>query len=339
MHKNYADEFRKFVNSDEKVETKKSVLLVDGLNLFIRAFSAVPTLNDNGEHTGAIIGFFNTLRKIVKDYKIHKVIIAFDGKGGNTRRRKLYKDYKGKRVNVGSFNRFEVVDGLVDEGESFRRQLAILFEIFEFLPLHLVSMDNIEADDVIAYIANEVIDADSPVIIASSDKDFLSLIKPNRSVYSLHKKMLITSDNVFEEIGYLPANYLIVRCFTGNDVSDNIGGVNRLGEKTMLKYFDMKSLEKLWTVDDIINEAHSNVNKGTKVKIFHNIVEQKHIVYRNYDLMQLYEPPVSGILSSHIRKILDQPVNSFDKIGFHRFMNEKGIAYNVEDLTIWSTIR
>ena len=33
------------------------VLILDGLNQFIRCFGAVPALNDDGEHCGGVTGF------------------------------------------------------------------------------------------------------------------------------------------------------------------------------------------------------------------------------------------------------------------------------------------
>ncbi len=338
MSSNYGEQFKNFIIANEGSSKKKVTLLVDGLNLFIRSFSAVPTLNDNGEHTGAITGFYKTLLRIIRECNVNRVIVAFDGKGGNTRRRKLFSDYKGKRVNVGSFNRFEAVDGLVDEGESFRRQLGIIFESFEYLPLHFISIDNVEADDVLAYIANEIVPKDELAIIASSDKDYLQLVGDNINVYSLHKKMLITPDNIFNEIGYLPKNYLTLRCFVGNDVSDNISGIDRLGEKTMTKLFDIKSTERDFTIDDIINEAHMKVQAGAKDKVLRTILERRDIVYRNYDLMQLYEPPISGILSAQVRRILDTPCNTFDKMKFHALMLAHGVVYRVEDLGLWNKV-
>ena len=38
-------------------EPDDKVLIIDGLNTFIRCFSAIPTLNDDGAHVGGIVGF------------------------------------------------------------------------------------------------------------------------------------------------------------------------------------------------------------------------------------------------------------------------------------------
>lgn len=337
MSKNYTQEFKDFLESKSSLNHSRTTLIVDGLNLFIRSFSVVPTLNDNGEHIGAIIGFFNVLRKLSREVNLNHIVIAFDGKGGNQRRRKLYKEYKEKRLSVGVFNRFEPETFGVDEGESFKRQLSLLLSILDFLPIHVLSMDSIEADDVIAYISNEIVPKDETAIIASSDKDYYQLIKPNISVYSLHKKILVTDKNVFDVLGFSPENYLTLRCFTG-DSSDNIKGVSRVGEKTLLKHFNIKDANRIYKVDDIINEAQTKINEGSKVKLYHSIIEEVPIIYRNYELMQLEEPPISGLLSSHIRQILGSPPSSFNRLKFHELMITNGIDYKAEDVDLWSKL-
>lgn len=333
MHKDYLSEFNKFTTTGQTASS--SVLLVDGLNLFLRAFSVVPTLNDNGEHIGGIIGFYNTLRKLIKDYNINRVIIAFDGKGGSQRRRKLYKEYKEKRVSIGAYNRFEDVKGLIDENTSLTRQLSILLTSLEFLPLHVLIFGQVEADDVLAYVAKHYFDGSVNKIIATSDKDYLQLIDESISIYSLHKKYLINSSNVYDTVGYTPLNYLTLRCFTG-DISDNINGVNKVGEKLMRKFFNIDSKEENITIENVILESRNKVGSNTKTKAYHSIVEEEDIVHRNYKLMQLQDPPLSGNTTSHIRAILDKAPLPFNRYKFYEYLGSKGVSMAVDDYTIWT---
>jgi len=39
----------------------ENVLIIDGLNTFIRVFSVIPTTNDNGTHIGGIVGFLKSI--------------------------------------------------------------------------------------------------------------------------------------------------------------------------------------------------------------------------------------------------------------------------------------
>ena len=58
-----------------------------------------PSTNEDGEHIGGITGFLYSIGKCVRDFKPSRCIIVFDGVGGSKRRKKIYKDYKGNRVN------------------------------------------------------------------------------------------------------------------------------------------------------------------------------------------------------------------------------------------------
>ena len=78
------------------------VLIVDGLNTFIRAFAVNPAVNDDGMHIGGVVGFLRSVRYTCDILKPSRCIIVFDGKGGSQRRRRInsrdscgdsYKDF------------------------------------------------------------------------------------------------------------------------------------------------------------------------------------------------------------------------------------------------------
>ena len=66
------------------------VLIVDGLNTFIRSFAVNPSINDDGLHIGGMMGFLKSVRYTCDILKPSRCIIVFDGKDGSKRRRKLY---------------------------------------------------------------------------------------------------------------------------------------------------------------------------------------------------------------------------------------------------------
>ena len=45
------------------------VLLVDGLNTFIRAFSVNPSLNEDGSHVAGLVGFLKSIRFAINKFK------------------------------------------------------------------------------------------------------------------------------------------------------------------------------------------------------------------------------------------------------------------------------
>ena len=88
------DEIKKHGGKTNTSNPNEKVLIIDGLNTFIRVFSVIPTTNDDGIHIGGIVGFLKSVGYAVKMLAPTRTIICFDGKGGSNRRRKLYPEYK-----------------------------------------------------------------------------------------------------------------------------------------------------------------------------------------------------------------------------------------------------
>ena len=93
MKARYLDIFREIEEDHKqgKGSSKNSHLLViDGLNTFIRVFSAVPALNDDGMHIGGVTGFLRSIAAVIRKHKPTRCVIVFDGKGGSVRRKRMY---------------------------------------------------------------------------------------------------------------------------------------------------------------------------------------------------------------------------------------------------------
>jgi 5'-3' exonuclease len=99
-------------------------------------------------------------------------------------------------------------------------------EIKEYFPYRLIQVKSAEADDVIAtickysqqnYISSDLLETPKPILIVSSDKDFLQLQKyPNIKQYSPKMKKLIFCDN--------PEQYLYEHIVSG-DSGDGVPNV------------------------------------------------------------------------------------------------------------------
>ncbi len=63
------------------------VLIIDALNTFMRSYSAIPSLDDDGHHIGGMSGFMKSLGFAIRSFKPTRVVLVFDGKGGSQRRR------------------------------------------------------------------------------------------------------------------------------------------------------------------------------------------------------------------------------------------------------------
>ena len=55
------NEIKEQGGSDNGDNPNENVLIIDGLNTFIRVFSVIPTTNDDGTHIGGIVGFLKSI--------------------------------------------------------------------------------------------------------------------------------------------------------------------------------------------------------------------------------------------------------------------------------------
>ena len=267
------------------------LLVIDGLNTFIRVFSAVPALNDDGQHIGGVTGFLRSVAANIRLIKPTRCVIIFDGKGGSVRRKKLFPEYKANRANKTAFNRYKEFACLEDEQDSMKRQIGRLVQYLNCLPITTLAIDNVEADDIMAYIANEIYTKDkNRVTICSTDRDFLQLVNNRISVWSPIKKKMYTPELMQEEFGFSSKNYLLYKSFIG-DKSDNIPGLKGVGPKSLLKYFPMMTDDRELSIKELVDHANS-IEKPYKV---HKLVsENKELLELNYRLMQLKEVDISG---------------------------------------------
>ena len=136
------EEIKKHGGDSYSNNPNEKVLIIDGLNTFIRVFSVIPTTNDDGIHVGGIVGFLKSVGYAIKMLSPTRTIIVFDGKGGSNRRSKLYPEYKAKRTTKIRLNRVNDFENIEDERHSMMMQLSRCAEYLEKLPVNIVSVDN-----------------------------------------------------------------------------------------------------------------------------------------------------------------------------------------------------
>jgi 5'-3' exonuclease len=326
--------------SDEHTKVKEQslnskVLLVDGLNTFIRAWTVNPTMDDNGDHIGGITGFLKSIGYAIREYKATRCIIVFDGKGGSDSRKKIFSGYKADRgSNRFRVNRqYEDMMSKEDESVSMKRQMIGLIELLEYLPVDIMLFDSIEADDVIGYIASQLVTEDDGAIVMSSDKDFLQLVKSNVEVYSPSKKKLYTEQKVVEEFGIHPNNFMVYRCLDG-DTSDNINGISGCGLKTIIKRFP-EVVESQRVEFDKLYELCEERGAGKGPKIYKDIIDGKPIVERNFRLMQLENPEISSNTRMKINAKYQENVSKLDKLSFIKKAMSMKVIDALGDVNSW----
>ncbi len=307
------------------------VLIVDGLNTFIRAFAVNPSINDDGLHIGGMMGFLRSIRYTCDVLKPSRCIIVFDGKGGSNRRRKIYPEYKENRKVKKRLNR-NVDWGTApqDEQQSMKQQMGRLINYLEQLPLTLVSIDGIEADDGMAYISQQLL-PESDIILMSTDKDFLQLVDDRVKVWSPTKKKLYTKKVIQEEYGIPSRNILTYRILDG-DKSDNISGVQGAGLKSLIKYIPPIIEDKDFTAMDLLNFVN---NSDSKIKLLENIKKSSNIIKRNYLLMQLQKVDIPKHTMRKIQNTINGKVPQLIKYKFQTMFLKDKLQSAIPNLDTW----
>ena len=154
----------------------------------------------------------NSIRMYNKRYRKEygQMVICADGM--NTWRRQYFPEYKGMR-------RKGKEESTMDWNEIFRIVNLIREEIQENLPYKVLHMEGCEADDIIGALAirTQEFGQGEPVMIVSSDKDFIQLQKYNNvKQWSPIQKKAVADKN--------PRNYLFNHIMRG-DAGDGIPNV------------------------------------------------------------------------------------------------------------------
>ena len=315
--------------SNEAIHSDDRVLIVDGLNTYIRVFSAVPALNDDGDHVGGVVGFLRSIAALVRQFKPTRCVLVFDGKGGSARRKKVFSNYKANRAVKTKFNRHEEFANIEDEQASMKAQFSRMVEYLQTLPVTLISIDHVEADDVIAYLAQETFAKSERVIISSTDRDFLQLISDRVQVWSPVKKKLYDKRSLQEEYLVHPNNYLTYRTVIG-DKSDNIPGVNGVALKTLVKLFPELTEEAQVDVDMLVDKATQ-----IKGKAAITLSEAKTQLDMNWDLMQLKDVDIPANTKLLVHDIAHRPINKMNQLEFKKMFMQDKLYTVIKDVDFW----
>ena len=330
MNKKYADMLASLSKKDLPKNANDRILIIDGLNTFIRSFVVVPTVNEHGTHVGGITGFLMSIGYAIRNIKPTRVIICFDGKGGSQRRRKLFPDYKATRRVKHRMTRINEFNSVDDERVAMAQQLQRLSQYLEQLPITVMSIENIEADDAMAYISQQIYPK-SQCILMSTDKDFLQLVDDRVQVWSPTKKKFYGRETISEEFSIESKNFLMYRVITG-DSSDNIPGIRGAGTKTLMKRLPLLFEQDKVSLDNIFEYIEKN-NDGTKLA--KDILDSKDILELNFKLMQLEDVDISGRSKESINNICSQDIPKLVKPNFMKMLLEDSINMNIKNPELW----
>lgn len=329
---NLADKLKEFSanhSTSEPINRNSKVLLVDGLNSYLRCFAATPTMNDNGDHVGGMTGFLRSIGQAIRQYKPTRCVVVFDGKGGSAKRRAIFKEYKEGRKMMEKLNRTYDFQTKEEESESQRRQLHRLIEALQLLPVTIIIQDNVEADDVIAYLARLVADRGGEAMIMSTDKDFLQLVTTGVKVWNPIKKKIYNEEKVVEEYGVHPHNFIIYRAIDG-DNSDKIPGIKGIGLATLKKHFPEIAESETIPWEHIFASAEEKDNKACKL-----ILESKNLLERNTSLMRLDEQQMSGQTKIKVLGQFDGDISTLNKLALTQMFSHDRLLGAFPTLDEW----
>ena len=284
----------------ETVEGER-VLMIDGLNLFFRNFAMLNMVNPEGIHVGGLGGFFRSLGALIRQIQPTQVYVVFDGAGSSNNRKNLLPEYKSGR-NLQRITNWDAFDNLEDEDDAKIDQIVRIIQYLKTLPVKTVSLDKVEADDIIAHLCSVVPkQKQDKVFIVSSDKDFLQLINENVIVYRPMEKEFYTEEVVREKFNMSPSNFIIYKTLMG-DNSDKVKGVKGLGEKKLYKLFP-ELQERDLSLDDVYNICEGKFKEHI---IYARIIQEIDALEKNYKIMDLSNP----MLDENDKKYLNEVVKS-----------------------------
>ena len=308
---------------------KERVMIVDALNMFLRAYIVDPSLSMNGDPIGGIKGSMKILQKMIRMIQPSQIVIVWDGPNGSRKRKQINSNYKEGRAPI-RLNRN--VNNLTDDEQMINKvwQQGKAIEYFNQMPLIQLCVPEIEADDVISYLVGCSYYEGWQKVIVSNDKDFLQLCDDFTLVYRPVKDEFVSRKKVIEEFGIHPTNMALARALIG-DNSDNLPGIRGLGFKTVAKNFPFLAEETTYYLQHIVDSCEDK-----KGKVFERLIEGQDRVKENYKLMQLYSPT----MSIQSKQSVDWNLNNFDHefnyIEILKMMRDDGFGeLNWSDMKIY----
>lgn len=298
--------FRLLDNIQEQgpeTEVHERILFIDGLNLFFRNFAVLNMVNPLGIHIGGLGGFFRSLGAMIRQINPTQVYVVFDGAGSANNRKNIMPEYKSGR-DLQRITNWDAFDDKDDEDDAKVDQMVRIIQYLKTLPVKTVSIDKVEADDIIAYLSKTIPQhPKDKAFIVSSDKDFLQLVSDNVIVYRPMEKEYYTAQTVIDKYKISPHNFILHKTLLG-DNSDKIKGVKGLGEKGLLKKFP-ELIEKDMNWDDILNICENKISDHV---VYARIIHGQDDLEKNYKIMDLSNP----MLSKEDKEWLDEVVESND---------------------------
>jgi DNA polymerase-1 len=317
-------------NTDSVFNKHERVLLIDGLNLFFRNFAILNLINSNGVHIGGLGGFLRSLGTLVKEIRPTSVYVVFDGPGSSASRKNMIPEYKSSR-NINRITNWDIFDDIEEEHDSKINQIVRLMHYLECLPIKVLSIPKVEADDVLACLSQQISsNPNNKSFIVSADKDFLQLVTNNITVYRPVEKEYYTPQTVIDKFQLTPQNFILQKTLLG-DNSDNVKGIKGLGEKGLLKKFpELK--ERNLSLQDVFDICEKKLKEHV---VYARILMERTEIENKYKIMDLSKPLVSEQDIEDLQSAIEYDELSFEPEEFIRMYNEDELGKIIKNVDFW----
>jgi DNA polymerase-1 len=271
---------------------------------------------------GSMFGFAKTVLYLIKDLQPDSLIFTFDLKE-KTWRHKLKKDYK---------------EGRAPAEMDMIAQIPLIKNWTNKITKNNFFKEGFEADDCIFASSQDILKnnpGENEILIFSSDKDLYQvLVHPEVKFIKTNKfgQLSLFDDKKFiEKYNLKPCQWVDLKAIVG-DPSDNLTGINGIGEKTASKILNIFGSLKNLFLSQNLNFEHLFSEKEYNPQMliefqkensrYQNflleIVKQKELVLENYKLATLSPvescQPVAGF-------DLQKGLVDFEKLNFISLVN------------------
>ena len=233
----------------------KRLFLIDAYALIFRyyyAFMTRPMRNREGLNTSPVFGFVKFLRDILRREQPDCLGVAFDPKGGCFRR-EIFPAYKANRSAT---------------PEDIHAAVPYIKLLCEAMRIPVLEVAGYEADDVIGTLAHKAAAEGFEVFMVTPDKDYGQLVTDHVKIYKQKGEgvEIVDREAIREHYGF--DEPLLVRDVLAlwGDASDNIPGVQGIGEKGAIKLVNQfGTVEQILEhTDQLTPKQRANVEAGAE---------------------------------------------------------------------------
>ena len=223
--------------------------------------------------------FIRTIQSLSKSYEAARTIVCFDF-GKSYYRMDMHEEYKGTRKKPQD----------EDEIKKYEEFFAVLNDLPEQLDEEVLKFRGVEADDVLAWITQNVSDRYDHTWVVSSDRDLYQLVDDNVSIFNIFGRREVTVESLREDFDVSPSEYMLSRIIEG-DKSDNILGIEGIGPKRA------QTLAREYKTLDSLLEALPIKGRS---KYIQNLNSGKDTLIRNEQLINLKKYCESAITAGKL---------------------------------------